>query len=381
MLGRSCAFVAFSNLAQHPWRLRVAVLGTAVPILFLFVQMAFLAATRYEVTRLYSNFKFDLAFVPVTYQYLYSGGSFDRIRLMQAKAVAGVADTYSLNIDSASWTDETSHKRSSVLLLGYDDAPDFILDAGLRQGLSALRGNRSLLVDEFSSADLGSLAVGRSVKLNGQPVDIVGHFRLGLFFYADGSVAVRNTAFPALTGRDARECSVGLLSLQPGASLVAVQAELERALPQDIRVLTREQLIHEEQAFFISTKPIGIMLKSSMLIAYLVGAAILWQVLSTEVRNRTAEFATFKAIGFGPSFVFGVGLVQMLVLALCAFGLAILGGWGLLVMVERATHLPTMVTVPLVASVLLLVLAMCLFAAIAVAVRIARADPVDLYAA
>ena len=74
-------------------------------------------------------------------------------------------------------------------------------------------------------------------------------------------------------------------------------------------------------------------------------------------------------------------MVQMLVLAVCAFGLAILGGWALLLLVERATHLPAMVTVSLVASVLLLVFAMCLFAAIAVAVRIARADPVDLYAA
>jgi putative ABC transport system permease protein len=91
------------------------------------------------------------------------------------------------------------------------------------------------------------------------------------------------------------------------------------------------------------------------------------------------EFATFKAIGFGPRFVFGVGLIETAILAMGAYIPAIVLGSGLLYAVEHTTHLPTVVTVALAARVLFVVLAMCLLAAIAVAYRIARADPVDLY--
>ncbi len=51
-----------------------------------------------------------------------------------------------------------------------------------------------------------------------------------------------------------------------------------KTLPDGTLVLTRDELIAQERAYFLSTKPIGIMMYISMLIAYLVGSVILIQV-------------------------------------------------------------------------------------------------------
>ena len=96
--------LAASNLLQHRTRLYVALSGIGVAILLLLLQIAFLQGVRVEATRLYDDFTFDLAVVPVTYQFLYSGGSFDRVRLTQAQADKDVTDAFGLNIGVSRFT-------------------------------------------------------------------------------------------------------------------------------------------------------------------------------------------------------------------------------------------------------------------------------------
>lgn len=371
--------MALANLAQHRTRLLVAIIGTGVPIVLIFLQMSVLGAARTQVTRLYDDFDFDLAMVPATYQFLYSGGTFDRVRFTQARAVEGVAATFSLNIDTDDWTDKSNERRSSLLLIGIDDDARFIRDPDIKNGLAQLGSSRSVLVDDFSVSDYGSLATGTEAAISGQPVDIAGHFKLGLFFYADGSAIVKNTDFSALAGRGARQTSVGLLRLEPGADKDKVIADLTRVLPADVRVADRDRFIAEERAFFITTKPIGIMLTISMWIAFIAGSVILLQVVSADVINRIKEFATMKAMGFSPVYVLGVGVLEAALLAFGAFVPAFAVSALILWLIEGATHLPTSLTPLLAASVFAIALPMCLLSAAFALRRIARAAPAELY--
>jgi putative ABC transport system permease protein len=375
----SCLFVALANLAQHRTRLLVAIIGTGVPIVLIFLQLSVLGAARTQVTRLYDDFDFDLVMVPATYQFLYSGGTFDRVRFTQARAVEGVAGTFNLNIDSNDWTDKSNERRSSLLLIGIDDDARFIRDPDIKNGLAKLGSSRSILIDDFSGSDYGSLAAGTEAAISDQPVDIVGHFKLGLFFYADGSAIVKNTDFSALAGRGARQTSVGLLRLEPGANKDKVIADLTRVLPADVRVAERDKFIAEERAFFITTKPIGIMLTISMWIAFIAGSVILLQVVSADVINRIKEFATMKAMGFSPLYVFGVGVLEAALLALGAFIPAFALSALILSLIESATHLPTGLTPLLAATVFAIAVPMCLLSAAFALRRIARAAPAELY--
>lgn len=376
---RLCLFIALANLTQNRLRFVVAAGGAAVPILLLTIQIAFLGAVREKVTTLYDRLDFDVAIVSDSYQFLFSGGSFDRVRLSQAKAVPGVADSFALNIGNTRWVDAASGRYSPVMLIGLDATGGFVRDPAIRQGLAGLASGRDVLADSYSSPDLGPVTAGTEAKLAGETVQVAGQFALGMFFYADGSVIMPNTSFPRFNHSDAESVSVGLLKLDKGADPARVGAALSAALPRDVRVLSRDQLLGEEEDFFLTTKPIGIMLRISMFIAFVVGAVILLQVLSVEIVNRIHEFATLKAMGFSIAFVLGVGLCETALLAIAAFVAALAAGSVLLAAVQWSTHLETAVSASLAAGVLAIVLCMCFVSGFAVVRRIAKADPAELY--
>ncbi len=123
----------------------------------------------------------------------------------------------------------------------------------------------------------------------------------------------------------------------------------------------------------------GVLLRVSMIIAFLVGATILFQVLSAEIIQRAKEFAVLKAMGFTREFVFGVGLSEILLLALAAFAPALVVAAVLLGIIELATKLPTGLTFGIAIETLLIVLAMGIASGISVIGRIARADPAELF--
>ena len=109
---------------------------------------------RKEVTLLYRSFDFNLVLVPVTYEFMFSSGVFDRVRLAQARAVDGVADSFSLNVHDGAWTGQDL-RRSPILVIGVDDKPGFIAEPQIREGIANLRTGNQVLVDRFSSASLG----------------------------------------------------------------------------------------------------------------------------------------------------------------------------------------------------------------------------------
>ena len=63
-------------------------------------------------------------------------------------------------------------------------------------------------------------------------------------------------------------------------------------------IMTRQELIDREENYFVNVKPVGIMFRVGMLVAFIVGAVILYQILASEITNRLKEFATMKAMGY-----------------------------------------------------------------------------------
>jgi putative ABC transport system permease protein len=370
--------MALANLLQDKSRLAVAIAGTAVPILLLLLQMALLHGVRTQVTRLYDDFSFDLVLLPSTYEFMFSSGAFDRLRLAQAAAAPGVAAVLSLNVQGGSWVGADG-RRSPIILIGMDDNSDFIADPGLRAGIGKLDRGDAVLIDRFSSGNLGPLEPGASGKLNDRAARIAGQFELGMFFYADGAVAVRNADLLRFAPRNGRSVSFGLVRLAPDAEPQTVRRDLAAALPADVRLLTRDELIDGERGFFLSTKPLGIMVVSGMAVAFLAGAVVLWQVLSAEIMRRLHEFSTLSAMGFSRLFVLGVGFCETLFLGLAAFLPALVTGALVLQAVESMTHLPAAMTPLLLAEIFAVVMAMCVLCAISVLRRIAGAKSTSLF--
>ena len=66
----------------------------------------------------------------------------------------------------------------------------------------------------------------------------------------------------------------------------------------------------------------GLIFQSGVLVAVIVGTAIVYQVLASEVASRMPEFATLKAIGYDNAYLIRVMVQQSLLLAMIAFAAA-----------------------------------------------------------
>jgi putative ABC transport system permease protein len=377
--GVSCVFVAGANLLQHRLRLLAALSGIAVALFLLVLQISVLDAAKAKVTQLYDDFNFDLAAVPDTYQFLLNFENIDRVVLNQARATGDIAQSFGLNVDVVHWMQWPSKKLAYLFLIGLDDPGTFVRDPAIRQGVKSLVSSHSLLMDSWSEPDIGPLATGTTAKIGDEQVSIDGHFKLGLFFYGEGSAIVRNTDFPRLADRDSSKVSIGLFQLRPGVSAQKAKRDLEAIVPEHTLIFTREELLQQERDYFLTVRPVGIMIYISMLIACLVGTVIMVQVLSTEVANRTKEYAVLKAIGAAPWFVHGIGAAQAAVLGLGGLLPALLLGGAVLWYIEFRTHLETAVGLVLLGKMLAITFVAAICAAATVVVRVQRADPAALY--
>ena len=91
--------------------------------------------------------------------------------------------------------------------------------------------------------------------------------------------------------------TVGLLRVRPGTDLERLRRAIAAVLPPDVRVLTKEGLIAREQGFWDHVAPIGTVFSIGVVMGFIVGLAICYQVLFSDISERLAEFATLKAIG------------------------------------------------------------------------------------
>lgn len=377
--GSSCVLVAASNLLQHRLRLLAALAGIAVALLLLVLQISVLDAAKSKVTMLYNDFNFDLAAVPDTYQFLLNFETIDRVVLNQARATGDIARSFGLNIDVVHWMQWPSKKVAYLFLIGLDDPGAFVRDPVIRNGMKSLVSSHDLLMDSWSEPDVGPLASGVTAKIGDEQETIAGHFKLGLFFYGEGSAIVRNTDFPRLAGRDSSKVSIGLFQLRPGVSAEKAKRDLEAVVPEHTLVFTRSELLQQERDYFLTVRPVGIMIYISMLIACLVGTVIMVQVLSTEVANRTKEYAVLKAMGATPWYVHGIGAAQAVLLGLGGLLPALVVGGAVLWYIEFRTHLETALGLLLFGKMLAIACIAALCAAATVVMRVQRADPAALY--
>jgi len=378
-LALRCVAIATHNLLQHKIRTLTALIGIIFAVFLIFLQLGFLQSVRKEATLLYEYFNFDLAIVSKDYQFLYSPPSFDRIRLTQARSNPMVNDGFNLNIRITSWTNPDSLINSSLLLIGLDKKPNFIADKTIKSGIATIDERRSVMLDEYSHPDLGQRKINDKGQITGRDVNVKDLFQLGLFFYAEGAAIVNNQHFAYYAHRSSRDSSIGLLELRPDANIQEVKSQLVNMLPKDIQILTKQELITQEQNYFVSTKPIGIIFKAGVFIALVIGVVILFQVLSAEINNRMREFATLKAIGFSDTFVYGIGATQTLLFTLLGYIPALILCNLVFSFVYSVTHLPTQIDLYLMLVVLALVTAMSLFVGTITLHKVRRADPVELF--
>ncbi len=73
--------------------------------------------------------------------------------------------------------------------------------------------------------------------------------------------------------------NVGVINLRAGANAESTAARLRLLLPNDVRVVTREAFISDEQAYWDKRTPVGFVVGAGAVVGMLVGAIVVYQIL------------------------------------------------------------------------------------------------------
>jgi putative ABC transport system permease protein len=381
--------LAFHNLLHQPVRSGVALLGVMFAAVLMFMQLGFLEAVKASATVTYDILSFDICVRSRDYARLTDARTFDRARLHAALEVPGVATATPMWVGIFSWRNPKTGEPRAILALGVPDSAVVFRDRGLQERVDrALDQPRAMLVDTLTRREFGPLDgrgfgardIGQPVEINDRSLKIAGVFTCGSGLSAGGDMIVSQRDFLACQPQfPVNQASLGLLTLAAGSNAAAVAEQLRAALADDVEVLTREELLGSEIRHWVWETNYGLIFQSGVLVAVIVGTAIVYQVLASEVSTRMPEFATLKAIGYDNAYLIRVMVEQSLLLALVAFAAAWLISIGLYEVTAVGAQIPIRMTWSNVLLVLSLTIALCIVSGLAAIRKAYGADPAELF--
>jgi putative ABC transport system permease protein len=400
--------LAWCNLVHDPARLVRCCAGVGFAVILMFMQYGFQNAMLDSSDLLIERFDTDLVLVSGRSKTVATNEGFSRRRLIRAGGVEGVRSVVPLYIESnlsvlRNTSPELQDRRPgrSVRVIGIepDDEPLLIPELDLAPGrpgslAAALKEPGTALYDRQSMRDrtkatgtlFGPLAPGLQTELARRSVRLIGGFDLGIDFNCEGTLIVSRETFanllrvPYFPGDPFEQVQIGLIRTDPGAPVAEVQRRLQETLVEgDVQVLTKEELLEREKDYWNKETPIGFVFALGVAIGFLVGTVICYQILSSDVADHLAEYATLRAIGYPGRYLNLVVLQEGLLLSLGGYvpGLALSAVmyWYLHV----ATGLPLRLTVWRAVYILVLTVAMCSVSAWLALRKAREADPAEVF--
>ena len=423
--------LAWLNLLHDKTRALVAMAGVSFAVVLVLMQLGFYESAVRTATQIYDRLDFDIVMVSKRYLYLSKAGTFPRRRLIQTLADQEVDSVKPLYLGFNLWLnakkDERSDKSSSqtrrlIFVIGQDLNDDVFKTKEMLaktkgalphwftrsdDDLEDVHGKMRLLqppgkalMDIRSREQFGDWEDNDELEIGGRHIQIAGKFEMGTGFGADGDVIVSSQTFRRVFPyRSLEEISLGLIKLKSSDKVEEVARRLReelrltenepnstvqsvdlRRLPTDgVAIYTRAEIGEIDRKHWIEATSVGVIFKLGVAVGFIVGTAIVYQVLSSDITNHLREYATLKAMGYGRGYLAFVVLQQAWILALVGFVPGWILSWGLYALTSSIANVLMILTWQLSLRVWAMTFAMCSLSGLAALRKVTTADPADLF--
>lgn len=378
------------NLLHHRKRLLLSVCGVGFAVVLMAMQLGFRNALFDSTVQIIRELNADLIIFNRGKYAMTVTQRFPRTRLLLADSDPDVAGAYPLYIESyvGVWKDSTRKVSRPIRVIGFWPNDPIFLDDDINSQKHLLEQPRAALLDRLSKAAAYGLpqgdAVGLTVELSQQQVEIVGTFSLGTDFANDGNLLMSANNYARYFGAMQRgpvleDVDLGVVQLHDPAQAEAVKKRLKKLLPGDVTVVTREEFIQREIGFWKASTPIGYIFFVGLLMGWVVGAVICYQIIARDISDHVAEYATLKAMGYRQIYFVGVVFWQAVLISMIGFVPGIAVSQLLYWILGEQTGLLMMLTLPRAIDIFGLTLLLCLSSG-AWAIRgLLRSDPANLF--
>ncbi|MBE9050277.1 FtsX-like permease family protein [Nostocales cyanobacterium LEGE 11386] len=384
--------LAWLQLVRQRVRFLVALAGIAFVSVLMFMQIGFQDALYASATQLHNNLQGDLFLISIQYQSLTSNQSFPRQRLFQTLGFKEVESVRPLYVQFAKLKNQDTGIKYPIYVLGFDPVESIFRLPNIQENLHLLQLPNKVLFDSASRKEFGPIAQnfsqGNNVELEifsytalvGYKVKIGGLFSLGPSFGVDGNLIVSTSTFLRIfQDRSVQNIDIGLIKLKPGANPQKVLQDLLAKLPKDVTVMTQQDFITLEKNYWTLRTPIGFVFDLMVIMGFVVGIIVVYQILYSNISTHLAEYATLKAMGFKNKYLLSVVFQQALILASLGYIPGFVISIGLYNVAKNATRLPIFMNLQRATIVLIFAVSMCLISGFLSTNKLRKVDPADIF--
>jgi putative ABC transport system permease protein len=376
--------LAWAQLSHQKVRTGVAMGGIAFANVLIFMQLGFVNLFSGGAILLPKHLQGDL-FITNAEAKIINPNTFDRTKLYQAAAFDGVIFVEPLYLNYGTWAYNKDTISYETRVFAYNPQIQLFDLPEINQQQAKLREPFTILFDRLSRSELGTIPADMKTKstvsamLNNRRIVVKGLFSLGCsFFLSEGNTIVSDRTFAEMFGSNSlQQVSLGIIRVKPGTNLIALKLGIEQAVP-GIKALTHQELEARELKFQ-AANPSSTIFNFGALMGFIVGVAIVYQVLYSDVSDHLAEYATLKAIGYSNRSLLLVIFQEAILLAILGYIPGFIATIGMYQLLTNLTRLELVMTINLALTVFILTLAMCLISAAIASNKLRAADPADVF--
>ncbi|PSN11683.1 ABC transporter [filamentous cyanobacterium CCP5] len=377
--------LGWTQLSHQKVRLMVALTGVAFADILIFTMLGFQEMLFEGATFVHKNLRADLVLVSQRTEALFFGETFSRRHLYQADGVAGVASADPFYLGGGSWVNPWTGESTEVILLAFDPEHPVLDLPGIDAQLDAIKLPNVVLLDSKAQPRIGPVAAalehGQPVttELSGHRIKVEGLFTLGSSIFTQGHLITSDLNYLRLMNIPSLDrANVGALTLEPGADPETVRQALTEQLPEEVKVLTPEEFIQSEIAFWTQDVA-GVIFNFGAIMGFIVGIVIVNQVLYSDVNDHLPEYATLKAIGYSDRRLLLVVFQEATILALLGFIPGFGVSLGMYQLLGFLTKIPLAMRSAVALQVFTATVIMCMLSAAIAMRKLHGADPADVF--
>ncbi len=378
--------VAWLQLTRGKVRFAVALAGIGFADILMFMQLGLREALFDSAVSLYKDLDGEIALINPQSSSLVGMRTFSQRTLYQALAVEAVKSVHPIYLKTTDWKNPQTRQIRNIYVIGVNPNDQVLKMPGVEQDIDKINLPDVVLFDRRSRKEFGPIATefdqGKTIttEVGGRRIKVGGTFVLGTSFAINGTLVTSDLNFLRIfKERKSGLIDIGMISLKPGEKTEVVLKELRKYLPQNVKVLSKQELIEFEKAYWQSNTAVGFIFALGTVIGFLVGTVIVYQILYSEVADHLSEYATLKAIGYKQTYLLLLVFQEAIILAILGY----LPGFAFAIvqynLTKSATLLPIAMTVNRAIVVLGLTNLMCLISGAITMHKLRAADPADVF--
>lgn len=384
--------LAWKNLTSSWTKLLLSTGGVGFAVLLMFSQIGFRNGLFDSTVQLVRLMDADFIIVSRAKYNLPSEQRFDRILLRRASQVEGVESVQPMYLERGGTELRVLGRPSrSIRVIGVPLTGRVFADDVMDNQRSEIAMPQTALLDRRTKRTYGLERSNRErlreqeVELSGRRLTFVDYVEIGTDFVHDGSLVMSDQSFATYFpwrnagGDPLSTVDFGLVRLNSGSDASRVKEQITALAPNELDVLSKQQMIDREIHFWGTATPIGIIFSVGTVMGLVVGTIICYQIIFTDISDHMSEFATLKAMGYSRFYFVQVVIGQSLYLTVLGFIPALLLSYYVYQLLTETTGLVMLLNPERVLLVFCLTLVMCVSGGLLAVRKLNASDPANLF--